>query len=140
MRRRCRRSAFGCHPAQEGGGSVIVKLPWRGVLALVGALGVAGGCGKPNHAPVIVELRVSSTYVEPGGNTTLAADVMDEDGDAVDYDWNANGGALLNLAPDSVRWLAPHDTNTYRVTLIVSDARGAADTASTNIGVGPTLH
>jgi len=107
------------------------------ILVALGML--AAGCTTNNHRPVVETLAAAPTRVAPGGRSTVTAEVSDEDGDSLTRLWQPSGGSVVELGPDSVMWVAPQDTNTYQVTLVVADPGGAADTASVSIGVGPNL-
>jgi len=108
-------------------------------LCLPALLGAAlTGCST-NSPPAIAALQAFPTHVAPGGRSTVTAEVFDEDGDSLTRLWLPSGGTVVELGPDSVLWVAPQDTNTYQVMLVVADPGGAADTASVSIGVGPNL-
>jgi PKD repeat protein len=104
--------------------------------AEIGAIHAAGSSGKcytpQNKSPVA---RVGGPYSgNEGASIALALSGTDPDGDALTYTWDLGDGTTGNgsTPPAAHRY---GDDGTYAVTLIVSDSKGARDTASTSVAV-----
>ena len=97
-----------------------------------------------NNAPT-VSLSCDPCEVTPGGGVRLKATASDPDRDSLSFRWNAEQGSLslISRAPlsETVGWQAPPVAGRYRVTVTVSDGRGASDSATEEINVNspPTV-
>jgi hypothetical protein len=89
-----------------------------------------------NAAPVVDYLGASRTRVPPGGAVSLRVSAHDPDpGDAVAYRWDASCGAIEAPADPVTTWTAPAAPATCRLSVTVSDGRGAAVIAQLTVGV-----
>ncbi|MEE8593061.1 MAG: PKD domain-containing protein [Candidatus Bipolaricaulota bacterium] len=114
-------------------------------LTVTDARGVTGSVSKtievegpPNVAPVIDEITATPQNPALNANVVFAVTITDSDqpaGTAFVYSWE------FGDADDSISTLAgptfSYDTaGAYTVTLIVTDAQGATDTATIDVSVG----
>ena len=89
-----------------------------------------------NTVPSIDSLTASSMVVGPQEEVELRASAHDEDkGDSISYSWTAQGGTLNSSNTASVKWTSPSDMGEYRLTVTVSDSKGASIAVSVNITV-----
>jgi len=77
-----------------------------------------------NHAPSITGLTADPTALLPAATTTLTCISSDQDGDAVQYKWEARDGVLSGIG-NKVSWTAPGKSGNYSVFVVVSDGKGA---------------
>ncbi len=94
---------------------------------------------QQNSPPSSPNITVGKSTLQSGESTNLSATVNDPDGDPITYSWNATGGSFNSTTQTSVVWTAPavSSSQTYTITLIVSDNRGASNNNSINIVVTP---
>jgi hypothetical protein len=125
-----------------------VKLPvYEEALVVLVPQPEAGLPGLTNHAPLIHEVRASSTLVAPGDTVELTARASDLEGDALTYDWSATSGALA-CEGASCEWTAapplpdagvdPEFTRDALIRVRVTDAQGAESLLQFRIGMGTT--
>ncbi|MDD3148802.1 MAG: hypothetical protein PHD82_16020, partial [Candidatus Riflebacteria bacterium] len=93
----------------------------------------------PNRAPQISSIDISSTPVYGYTEYTLTANASDPDNDPVTYLWTASGTIVDPQKMETV-WKTPVviATDTYEVTLVVTDSKGAASTHKANYEIRPT--
>ncbi|MDD5398515.1 MAG: PKD domain-containing protein [Dehalococcoidia bacterium] len=77
-----------------------------------------------NNAPSITSLTADPAALLPAATTTLTCIASDQDGDAVQYNWEAREGTLSGIG-NKVSWTAPNKSGNYSVTVVVSDGKGA---------------
>ncbi len=77
-----------------------------------------------NHAPSITGLTADPAALLPAATTTLTCIASDQDGDAVQYKWEAREGTLSGIG-NKVSWIAPGKSGNYSVFVVVSDGKGA---------------
>ncbi|MFA5079881.1 MAG: hypothetical protein WC541_10410 [Dehalococcoidia bacterium] len=77
-----------------------------------------------NHAPSISGLTADPAAILPSAMTTLTCIAGDQDGDAVQYNWEAREGTLSGVG-NKVSWTAPNKSGNYSVFVVVSDGKGA---------------
>jgi len=77
-----------------------------------------------NHAPSISGLTADPAAILPSAMTTLTCIASDQDGDAVQYKWEARDGTLSGVG-NKVSWTAPSKSGNYSVFVVVSDGKGA---------------
>jgi hypothetical protein len=77
-----------------------------------------------NHAPSISGLTADPAALLPSSTTTLTCIASDQDGDAVQYKWEARDGTLSGVG-NKVSWTAPNKSGNYSVNVVVSDGKGA---------------
>lgn len=73
-----------------------------------------------NAAPIIDSLVASSVNVAPGDAVSLAVTAHDPNaGDALAYEWTANGGTFDAPSAAATHWTAPAADGTYRLSVQV---------------------
>jgi len=77
-----------------------------------------------NHAPSITGLTADPAALQPSSTATLTCIASDQDGDVVQYNWEARDGTLSGIG-NKVSWTAPNKSGNYGVTVVVSDGKGA---------------
>ncbi len=88
-------------------------------------------CAGQNHAPVVQSIHAVPSSVPVNGNSILTAIATDEDGDALDYLWEAPSGAFPSGADGStVTWTAPASPGQVAISVTISDGKS---TASRNV-------
>jgi hypothetical protein len=113
-----------------------------GVIAIAGLILVAA-CSKKqvyrptfaNRPPAITELSLSPTLAHPHQSVRVRAQVVDPDGDPLQYLWTASKGTLPDgRATSSVRWLTPPDLIRAYLIVAVSDyAHTVKDTLAVDL-------
>lgn len=83
------------------------------------------GCGGDesggiNLAPQILVFEVDSDIVEPGSQIPITIEVADLEGDPINYQWAATGGAIRGDSMGAL-WTAPEQERKYQIELSVSD-------------------
>lgn len=86
-----------------------------------------------NHPPVI-ELMSAPQTVALSSNNRISCEASDEDGDSLSYAWNADEGAIYGTG-DTITWIAPALTGTYKISVIVSDGNGGTSEDSIYVTV-----
>lgn len=76
-----------------------------------------------NTPPEIVQISISANQVEPGDSVKINVIATDLDGDRLQYGYNQTGGSITNPDSSVTFWIAPQDTGTYTITVIVSDGK-----------------
>jgi hypothetical protein len=77
-----------------------------------------------NHAPSITSLTADPTALQFASTTSLSCIASDQDGDPVQYKWEARDGALSGVG-NKVSWTSPSKSGNYSVFVVVSDGKGA---------------
>ena len=77
-----------------------------------------------NHAPSITTLTADPSALQFASTTTLTCIASDQDGDPVQYKWEARDGALSGVG-NRVSWTSPSKGGNYSVFVVVSDGKGA---------------
>jgi hypothetical protein len=89
-----------------------------------------------NAVPVIDSLVASSVIVEPNENIHLRVSAYDPDPeDILTYAWTAQDGNFDRKDLANVYWIAPLQNGLYRLTITVSDNKGASLAVSVHIEV-----
>lgn len=94
---------------------------------------VASGCDSSgtddgNQPPVIEEILVNPSTVEPSGDAELTAVATDPEGEELSYFWSSEGGEIetglsaYSTTTNPARWNAPEETGEYEVKCTVSDS------------------
>ena len=84
------------------------------------------GCGSDdsdepaNHSPIVDNFIVPTEF-NPGDILEFKAIAYDVDGDTLTYAWTVSAGKLSSTTGVSVKWIAPPDVESVKVTVIVSD-------------------
>jgi len=77
-----------------------------------------------NHAPSVTSLTADPAALQFASTTTLTCVASDQDGDPVEYRWDARDGTLSGVG-NRVSWTSPSKGGNYSVFVIVSDGKGA---------------
>uniref|UniRef100_A0A7C4GHG3 P/Homo B domain-containing protein n=1 Tax=candidate division WOR-3 bacterium TaxID=2052148 RepID=A0A7C4GHG3_UNCW3 len=107
-----------------------IMVPAMLAIALMGTI----GCDA-NHAPVLGAITVSADTCVPGGTAVLRISATDADGDLVTFTWETTAGTLSQTTGDTVIWTAPSVSGPATFTVVGSDGRGGADSASKVLNV-----
>lgn len=102
-------------------------------ILLVCSFVVASGCdsGGPdegNQPPVIEEILVNPSTVEPSNDAELTAVATDPEGEELSYFWSSEDGEIetglsdYSTTTNPARWEAPSETGEYEVKCTVSDS------------------
>jgi hypothetical protein len=76
-----------------------------------------------NHPPTINSLTANPPSLQFAAKTTLTAVASDQDGDPVQFKWDASGGTLSGVG-NKVTWTSPSKNGNYIITVTVSDGKG----------------
>jgi serine protease AprX len=73
-----------------------------------------------NHPPVINDIKVDPTVVEPGGSSTIIVTASDPDDDELEFIYSASGGGIIGTG-SKVVWSAPMTNGKYTISISVTD-------------------
>jgi len=90
--------------------------------------------GVPNRPPVITSFKAGKTVLPLDGTTNLRVVAIDQDGDELEYDYDAERGTIQGTG-DEVIYQAPSQPVLDKVTVTVLDGKGGTDTRSIEIEV-----
>ncbi|MGA1819624.1 MAG: S8 family serine peptidase [Thermoplasmatota archaeon] len=90
--------------------------------------------GLPNRPPVITSFKAGKNVLAVGGTTNLRVVAIDQDGDELDYDYDAERGTIQGTG-DEVIYEAPSQPVLDKVTVTVLDGKGGTDSRSLEIDV-----
>jgi subtilisin family serine protease len=79
-----------------------------------------------NHEPVIENVEVQHTEVEPGESSGINVTASDIDDDELFYEYSATGGKVVGTGPKVV-WMAPDEVGVYKIVITVTDGELSAD-------------
>ncbi|MFY0563826.1 kelch repeat-containing protein [Archangium lansingense] len=92
-----------------------------------------------NEAPVVDSLVATPATVLTGGTLSLSVTAHDPNaGDTVSYAWSAPSGTFSTPDQASTTWTAPSTPGLVRLTLTLSDSRGATLATFVEVTVSPT--
>ena len=95
------------------------------ILVTIAALLISGGCAA-NTLPVIVSLaQTTPDEINPGGTIQIECVATDADDDELSYTWSADDGTFSGSGY-RINWTAPVLTETYTISVEVSDGNGIA--------------
>jgi len=77
-----------------------------------------------NHAPSITSLTADPAALQFASMATLTCIASDQDGDSVQYKWEARDGTLSGIG-NKVSWTSPSKGGNYSVFVVASDGKGA---------------
>jgi len=77
-----------------------------------------------NHPPTVNSLTADPAALPYASRTTLTCVASDQDGDAVQYKWEARDGTLSGVG-NKVSWTSPSKGGNYSIFIIASDGKGA---------------
>ena len=89
-----------------------------------------------NQPPQISSLDANPSALSPGSSTTITCIATDPDGDAVSYSWSASQGNISGTG-NNVTWVAPSETGSFTVTVLVADGKGGETKGNVSIDVLP---
>ena len=119
-----------------------------GLIVLVAATLVIGGCtpvNQPpvnpppvspppvNQLPVISSLTASAGWVNPSDSCQVKCVAADPDGDELNYTWLASGD--ISGEGSEINWTAPVAPGDYTIAVKVTDGKGGEATAQLTISV-----
>lgn len=87
-----------------------------------------------NHPPTITSLTADPTALQFASRTTLTCIASDQDGDAVQYKWEARDGSLSGEG-NKVSWTSPSKGGNYSIFVTASDGKGAESRQQIDIPV-----
>jgi len=87
------------------------------------------------NRPPTVRARCEPCTVEVGKVSTVTADAIDPDGDALTYRWSAAAGTLTNPGDRQTPWTAPMQEGPVPIIVEVRDSKGATATDAVTIQV-----
>ncbi|MFW3145935.1 MAG: S8 family serine peptidase [Thermoplasmatota archaeon] len=90
--------------------------------------------GVPNRRPVITSFRADKDVLLVGESTTLKVVAVDQDGDPLEYSYNARRGSVEGSG-DEVLYRAPNTPVEDIVTVTVMDGKGGSDSRELEIDV-----
>ncbi|MBN2013305.1 formylglycine-generating enzyme family protein [candidate division KSB1 bacterium] len=78
---------------------------------------------KPvNHIPEIVSISASPSAIGKNQKSRLSVVAIDEDGDALQYNWSTTGGVFLDGTESKLAtWKAPDVLGSYECKVVISD-------------------
>jgi hypothetical protein len=76
-----------------------------------------------NKAPEIENISSSSNGINEGEVVVIECEASDENGDDLEYDWNAAEG-IISGEGSTIEWQAPDAEGIYTIEVIVSDDKG----------------
>ena len=88
------------------------------------------GCGsddedaEPANSAPIVDSFIVPTEFNPGDVFDFSVVAYDKDGDPLSYTWEVDAGELNTTTGTNVKWTAPEDVESVKVTVYVSDGVG----------------
>lgn len=91
---------------------------------------------KANAAPQIMSMSSDTDWLSGGDSARFWCEAMDPDGDDFSYHWSATGGEIFGEG-DAIMWLAPDETDSYWITVTVTDAYGGEARRALPISVTP---
>lgn len=77
-----------------------------------------------NHPPTITSLTADPAALQFASRTTLTCIASDQDGDSVQYSWQATDGTLSGEG-NKVSWTSPSKGGNYSVFVVAGDGKGA---------------
>lgn len=111
------------------------------------AILVSSGCASPkspappepatlpvNNPPIISSLTADQQVIQPLGKVQLNCQASDPESDNLSYRWSSSGGVLEGSGA-SVKWTAPNNSGSYKITVVVSDGKGGAATGDVLITI-----
>lgn len=81
-----------------------------------------------NRLPAITDLEAGAEWIAPSSSIQLTCTASDPDGDELNYEWTATGGAISGIGA-AVNWTAPGEVGMYDITVMIDDGHGGSDTA-----------
>ena len=77
-----------------------------------------------NHAPTVTSLTADPSALQFASTTSLTCIASDQDGDPVEYIWEAREGNLSGVG-NRVSWTSPSKGGNYSIFVVVRDGKGA---------------
>jgi hypothetical protein len=82
---------------------------------------------RTNNPPTITSLVADANWTLPSGSIQVTCTASDADGDELSYEWTATGGDISGTGA-VVNWIAPQETGTYDITVVITDGLGGENT------------
>jgi len=85
-----------------------------------------------NEPPVIEEILVNPSTVEPSRGAELTAVATDPEGEELSYFWSSDGGKIetglssYSTTANPAQWESPDETGDYEIKCTVSDSESTA--------------
>ena len=123
---------------------------WRNVRIIACAMLLAAACGfagcgddddgsptggnDDNIVPLIDSVRVSVPVTAPADTVEVRCYARDGDGDAMQYTWQAEDGAIVG-GGSAVKWVAATGNRSHSINVTVADGNGGTAVSDTAIEV-----
>jgi len=82
---------------------------------------------RANNPPTITSLVADGNWTLPSGSIQVTCTASDPDGDELSYEWITTGGDISGTGA-VVNWIAPQETGTYDITVVVTDGLDGENT------------
>jgi hypothetical protein len=82
---------------------------------------------RTNRPPTITSLVTDGNWTLPSGSIQVTCTASDADGDELSYEWTTSGGDISGTGA-VVNWIAPQETGTYDITVVVTDGLDGENT------------
>ncbi|MCD6568505.1 MAG: hypothetical protein J7K94_07230 [Dehalococcoidia bacterium] len=89
---------------------------------------------RENRVPTISEIIIGQERFMPGGSYSFECLASDVNGDALTYEWQAEGGAISGEGP-SATWIAPDTVGACRISVTAKDEMGGEATRFVSLDV-----
>ena len=110
-----------------------------GLIILIVAILLIGGCTPANQLPFISSLIANEEIVESADILQIECTASDPDGDELSYSWLADSGHISGEG-STASWTAPEAPGSYTITVAVTDGRDGEATAQLTISVEAPNH
>lgn len=86
---------------------------------------------KINTVPIILDINTGNGYAAPSEALTIQCNAIDDDGDALVYEWSVDGGQYQGTGSE-INWSA-FENGIYTINVNVTDTYGASVSASRKV-------
>ncbi|MBK8819778.1 MAG: hypothetical protein IPN49_12085 [Saprospiraceae bacterium] len=90
-----------------------------------------------NTPPLITSFNVFPTTLNPGQRANVSVEAIDDDNDALTYQYSVNGGFIIGTGTN-VQWEAPLTPGDYNISVTVDDGNGGTDQDKRTVTVQAT--
>lgn len=87
-----------------------------------------------NQAPVIRNIILDKSYVQPGGSIQIMLDVFDPNGDNLIFNWTSSAGTITGTETE-INWQSPATQGIYNISVTISDPDGLQTNATIPVWV-----
>jgi hypothetical protein len=105
-----------------------------GIVVAAVVIGVLLDTTLASHRLAIASLKAEANWITPAGSLNVTCKATAPRGDALSYNWSANGGKITGGGA-TVTWTAPFSAGSYNVTVTVTDSHGSEVTKNVTIEV-----